>query len=113
MISRVVMSSARKQTKNLKVYEKQMKGAKKTGSIAKQDKIDERVKFVTAKTMNNKTKGKVDDDDAGPTEVPMGWRDYNVVPLPRAHTHCCSNLSRSASATQTGRISSFPTLSGY
>lgn len=69
----------RKETnKKYEVYEKQMKAAKKTGSKARQDKVDERAKFAAAKAAKSKAKGKVEDDDAPPPEVPKRWRDYSV-----------------------------------
>ncbi|WOK96559.1 hypothetical protein Cni_G05266 [Canna indica] len=69
----------RKETnKKFEIYEKQMKAAKKTGSKAKQDKVDERAKYVASKAAKNKAKGKVEDDDAPPPEAPKRWRDYSV-----------------------------------
>ncbi|KAG6522682.1 ABC transporter F family member 4-like [Zingiber officinale] len=70
----------RKETnKKFEIYEKQMKAAKKTSNKAKQDKVDDRVKYVAAKAAKSKSKGKVVDDDAPPPEAPQRWRDYSVV----------------------------------
>ncbi|RWW19753.1 hypothetical protein GW17_00016168 [Ensete ventricosum] len=69
----------RKETnKKYEIYEKQLKAAKKTGSKARQDKVDERAKFAASKAAKSKAKGKVEDDDAPPPEVPKRWRDYSV-----------------------------------
>lgn len=70
----------RKETnKKFEIYEKQMKAAKKTGNKAKQDKVDDRAKYVATKAAKSKSKGKVEDDDAPPPEAPQRWRDYSVV----------------------------------
>ncbi|XP_042470379.1 ABC transporter F family member 4-like [Zingiber officinale] len=70
----------RKETnKKFEIYEKQMKAAKKTSNKAKQDKVDDRAKYVAAKAAKSKSKGKVEDDDVPPPEAPQRWRDYSVV----------------------------------
>ncbi|XP_020589153.1 ABC transporter F family member 4 [Phalaenopsis equestris] len=64
--------------KKFEVYDKQLKAARRTGSKAQQDKVKDRAKFQAAKEAKHRGKGKADDEDAAPPEVPKKWRDYSV-----------------------------------
>ncbi|XP_042487220.1 ABC transporter F family member 4-like [Macadamia integrifolia] len=64
--------------KKFEIYEKQVKAAKRSGNRVQQEKVKDRAKFAAAKEASkNKSKGKVDEDEA-PPEVPQKWRDYSV-----------------------------------
>ncbi|KAJ6773292.1 hypothetical protein OIU74_019316 [Salix koriyanagi] len=69
----------RKETnKKFEIYDKQMKAAKRSGNRVQQEKVKDRAKFVAAKeAAKNKSKAKVDEDQAQP-EAPKKWRDYSV-----------------------------------
>ena len=69
----------RKETnKKFEIYDKQMKAAKRSGNRVQQEKVKDRAKFVAAKeAAKNKSKAKVDEDQA-PPEAPKKWRDYSV-----------------------------------
>ncbi|KAK1373450.1 ATP-binding cassette, subfamily F, member 1 [Heracleum sosnowskyi] len=59
-------------------YEKQVKAAKRKGSRAAQDKVEDQAKFSAAKEASkNKSKGIIDEDEP-PPEAPKKWRDYTV-----------------------------------
>ncbi|KAH0462178.1 hypothetical protein IEQ34_009753 [Dendrobium chrysotoxum] len=64
--------------KKFEVYDKQLKAARRTGSKAQQDKVKDRAKFQAAKEAKHRGKGKADDEDGAPPEVPKKWRDYSV-----------------------------------
>ncbi|XP_010921961.1 ABC transporter F family member 4 [Elaeis guineensis] len=65
--------------KKFETYDKQRKAAQRSGSKAQQDKVKERAKYVAAKeAAKSKGKGKVDDDDQLPQDVPQKWKDYTV-----------------------------------
>ncbi|EHA8589663.1 ABC transporter F family member 4 [Cocos nucifera] len=65
--------------KKFETFDKQRKAAQRSGSKAQQDKVKERAKYVAAKeAAKSKGKGKVDDDDELPQDVPQKWKDYTV-----------------------------------
>ncbi|PKU72881.1 ABC transporter F family member 4 [Dendrobium catenatum] len=64
--------------KKFEVYDKQLKAARRTGSKAQQDKVKDRAKFQATKEAKHRGKGKADDEDGAPPEVPKKWRDYSV-----------------------------------
>uniref|UniRef100_A0A1D1XTG0 ABC transporter F family member 4 n=1 Tax=Anthurium amnicola TaxID=1678845 RepID=A0A1D1XTG0_9ARAE len=65
--------------KKFETYDKQVKAAKRSGSRVQQEKVKDKAKFAVAKEASkNKAKGKVDNDDEPPPEVPKKWRDYTV-----------------------------------
>ncbi|KAG9131097.1 hypothetical protein Leryth_023687 [Lithospermum erythrorhizon] len=64
--------------KKYEIYEKRIKAAKKSGNRVQQEKVKDRAKLAAAKEASkNKSKGKVDEDEA-PPEAPQKWRDYTV-----------------------------------
>ncbi|KAH0981726.1 hypothetical protein GBA52_008903 [Prunus armeniaca] len=64
--------------KRFEIYDKQMKGAKRSGNWVQQEKVKDRAKSIAAKEASkNKATGKVDEDET-PAEAPKKWRDYGL-----------------------------------
>ncbi|PKA60394.1 ABC transporter F family member 4 [Apostasia shenzhenica] len=64
--------------KKFEIYDKQLKAARRTGSKAQQDKVKDRAKFQAAKEAKHRGRGKGDNEEEAPPEVPKRWRDYSV-----------------------------------